>query len=378
MGKNYFLTGATGFVGRYILKALLERDPGNQVSLLVRESGGVSSHLKVDKLLGTMFSPAESKEYRTRVEIVEGEITLDNLGLSQSAYQQLAKKTNIIFHAAASIEYHLPLEDANRINGEGTRSVLRLAEKCLENRVLERMNHISTAYVTGKQKKSPNAPNDMEFANTYEQSKFYAEGFVINSIDRGLPVTIFRPSIIAGHSETGEITMSNILYRFLLMFSRNMIPLFPCRIDSSLNIIPINHFIDVMFLISQFPQSLGRIYNVTHEENTNIRQLIEFACKEMGVPVPIFVPFGPMDGFNPEFPEQLEPFINYIEQSHNFDISETRELLKDYFIPCGDIKAGIKRTIEYCYHNRLLRRKGKPVIAGTNRPSLPMIKKYHQ
>lgn len=355
MSKNYLLTGATGFVGRFILKELLEKDLTSRISLLIRESNGFSGHQKAEQLLTTLFSSAQYQQYLNRIQVFEGDVTFENFGLSADLYRSLAETTNIIFHAAASIEYDLTLEDATLINVEGTRTVLKLAEKCMANKVLERMNHISTAYVVGKQKKSSNSPDSMEFANTYEQTKFNAEKLVESYINAGLPVTIYRPSIIFGHSVTGEITIGNILYLFMMMFSRKMLPVFPCEPDSSLNIIPINYFIDLMLAISKLPESIGKTYNITHYENTNIQEMIRSGCGLLGVPVPQFVPFARMDTLGSEIPEPLGPFMNYIQQSHYFDISATRALLKNNFRECDDIITCTAKIIDYCSQNRLLR-----------------------
>ncbi|MCL6588570.1 MAG: SDR family oxidoreductase [Firmicutes bacterium] len=363
MGKNYFLTGATGFVGRYILKELLKRDSTSRIFLLARESGGVSGRAKMDDLLRAMFPAAEYAEHARRIEVLEGDVSLENFGLSGAAYQRLAETVNIIFHAAASIKFDMPLEAAARINVAGTQSVLKLAEKCMELGVLERMNHISTAYVTGKQQKPQGKIAAIEFANTYEQTKSIAEKLAGDYIRNGLPVTVYRPSIIFGHSVTGEITTGNILYLFMLLFSRKMIPSFPCGPDSSLNIITLNYFIDLLFTIAGLPESVGRAYNITNAGNTNMRELITLACEELGVKVPDFTPIGRMEALDPKVREQLAPFINYIEQSHYFDLSETRQLLAnnslslDSFCAVNNIKACLKTVIAYCYDHRLLRKR---------------------
>ena len=263
---NYFITGATGFVGSNIVRELLRSNPCNQIKIIVRPSKGLSGYIKAKKIFQSIFTPNEYAEYKNQIEVYEGDIAEKNFSLSNDIYNYLTKVTNVIFHSAATIKFNLSLEEANRINVDGTNEVMQFAEKCFKNKVLGKVNHISTAYVIGRQKNMDVNLNNDNFSNT----KHEGEKVVNEYIGKGLPVTIFRPSIIAGNSLTGEITTNNLIYIFALMLTMGNLNEIPCDKDTSLNIISINYFINLMFKISKLTKSLGRTFNITNRKNTNI------------------------------------------------------------------------------------------------------------
>ena len=354
---NYFITGATGFVGSNIIRKLLEVNPYNQIKILVRQSGGLSGFFKANKILQSIFTPIEYDEYKNRIEIYEGNFFEKYFGLSKDTYNHLTEITNVIFHSAATIKFNLSLEEASKINIEGTNEVMLFAEKCFNNKVLERVNHISTAYVTGRKKNMKYNIDDVNFSNTYEITKYKAEQVVNSYINKGLPITIFRPSIITGNSKTGEITTNNIIYMFTLMLCMEYLKELPCNVDSSLNIISINYFINLMFSISKLPESLGLTLNITNTRNTNIRELIEFACNELVVKPPKFISIQYTGNKIHGISDKLKAFIPYFEESHYFDLSETYRILKRSTLPDDDIIECTRKIINYSLEKRILRKK---------------------
>src|SRR5688572_6480294 len=113
------LTGATGFVGTEILARFLDRGE-RSVYALVRAKDD---------------------------HAVAGDIERPGLGLAGSTADRLAEEVTTVVHCAASVSFDLPLGESRRINVDGTRHVLELAERCEQ---LERMSYISTAYVAGE------------------------------------------------------------------------------------------------------------------------------------------------------------------------------------------------------------------------------------
>ena len=148
--KNILITGATGFVGINIVRKLLEESDA-YLYLLVRNAGQNSAINRMHKLLATYYLEIEQYNYiLNRIEIISGDIVEEKLGLSNTAWNELSQKINIIYHCAATIHFNLPFNEAYDINVLGTKRVLDFADQCYKNNVLSVMNHISTAYVAEK------------------------------------------------------------------------------------------------------------------------------------------------------------------------------------------------------------------------------------
>src|SRR5204863_5985469 len=125
-------------------------------------------------------------------------------------------------------------EASRRTNVEGTRRVLEFAERCHERGGLRRLCYISTAYVAGEHS-GPFSEDDLDvgqrFRNPYEQSKFEAERLVTRWPSR-MPITVVRPSIIVGESDSGWTASFNVLYWPLRAFARGVYAVLPARRDA--------------------------------------------------------------------------------------------------------------------------------------------------
>ena len=143
-----------------------------------------------------------------------------------------------IVHCGASISFDLPLEDARRINVDGTRAVLDLAE-----RAGARVVHVSTAYVSGARPGRFGEDDlDLErpFRNSYERTKAEAELLVRGS---GLDVAVARPSIVVGESASGWTSAFNVLYFPLRAFARGLLDVVPADPDGLIDAIAVDHVV---------------------------------------------------------------------------------------------------------------------------------------
>src|SRR4051794_20030427 len=210
MSGTVVLTGATGFVGSELLVRLLERTDRGVVAL-VRARDDVAAAVRVDNLLGEALGPAV-RGARPRVRALAADLERPGLGLAPGAFDALAAEAALVVHCAASISFSLPLEEARRINVGGTSGVLELARAADARGALERLVHVSTAYVAGERVGRVRADErdvGQRHRNTYERTKLEAEQLVARS---GLPASVLRPSIVVGDSRTGWTPAFNVIY----------------------------------------------------------------------------------------------------------------------------------------------------------------------
>ena len=211
------LTGATGLLGRYLVRDLSAA--GVEVAVLVRPSRGKSAAERVEALLSDWRARTGGRPRVVRV--LPGDLHADGLGLSAADRAWVGANVDAVLHNAASLAF---VEGADgepfASNVGGTEKVLELCREAGVRTFL----HVSTAYVAGLATGAvAEAPADPAVppANPYEESKRRAEALVRAAAGRGEidPPTVLRPGIIVGDRETGFTTTFHGFYAFLRVAS---------------------------------------------------------------------------------------------------------------------------------------------------------------
>ncbi|ONF75001.1 thioester reductase domain-containing protein [Amycolatopsis keratiniphila] len=195
---DVLLTGATGFIGAFLLAELLTSTP-SRVHCVVRAASRVAV---IDRLRQAQAVYGLDEPDWDRIEAVPGDLTARNLGLDQRRFAALAQQVTTVFHAAAHVNLVLPARMLDAVNVEGTRTILRLAG----NRGAT-VHFLSTSEVFGHADGSVDEDTVPQgrFAPTsgYGQSKRAGELLVLQAHRDGLPVVVHRLDRIAGDSRTG-------------------------------------------------------------------------------------------------------------------------------------------------------------------------------
>jgi thioester reductase-like protein len=237
---DLLLTGSTGFLGMELLARLLE-DTDRRVWAPVRAGSDAEASERVRATLASLVDDPDA--YDGRVVALAADLEAPGLGLADARRAELAERVDEIIHCAASVSFTLPLERARAINVEGTRRVLELAWDCQEHGGLRRLAHVSTAYVAGDhQGVFTETDHDVGqgFHNTYEQSKWEAEGLLRAHTER-VPVQIFRPSIVVGDERSGWTSSFNVIYTPLRAYAKGLLPVVPARRSAPVDVVPVGH-----------------------------------------------------------------------------------------------------------------------------------------
>jgi len=250
------ITGTTGFVGGELLIKLL-RHSARRLICPVRAGSDQAAVERGHNRLVELVGKVDALELQSRVQWLRGDIEECQLGWNRQQWHDVAMQTNEIYHCAASVSFDLPLDQAHRINVEGTIHVYELAQAAAARHGnFERFHHVSTAYVAGTTNgrvDSDFVPADTagNFRNTYERTKARAERYLRAEASSNVPVSIHRPSIIAGNSLTGRTTNWNVLYVPMKMVARGALPVFPRGGREIVDAVAVDFLVDGMVTFGQ-------------------------------------------------------------------------------------------------------------------------------
>ncbi len=280
-------TGFPGFLGRELLPRVLDRRRDAEAVCLVQEKFAPVARAAVDEL--TRVHPHAAG----RIRLVPGDITRSDLGLDSAA---LVREVAEIHHLAAVYDLGVARELALRVNVDGTRHVLDLAERCP---ALERLHYVSTCYVSGRWE-GVFAEDALEvgqvFNNHYEESKYLAEVDVRARMRAGLPATVYRPAITVGDSTTGVTQKYDGPYFAIQWLVRQPGPvaLMPVVGDlrARVNVVPRDFVVAAIAHLSSLPGSKGKTYQLADPAALTAGEMIAAIGRALGkriVRVPLTV-----------------------------------------------------------------------------------------
>jgi thioester reductase-like protein len=279
---SIFLTGATGFLGAYVLHELLQQTRAD-IYCLVR-STDVEEGRK--RLQGHLESYALWDSYLgSRVIPVVGDLAQPHLGLSREKFQLMASEIDIIYHTGAQVNFINPYSALKATNVLGTQEILKLATHGKTKPV----HYISTlgvfyagSYSGSKVVREYDDPDDCEgLALGYTQSKWVAEKLMTIARDRGLPVFVYRPAVIIGDSQKGIWNVSDIMCRLIRAFIQlESAP----DLDATLDLTPVDYVSRAIVYLSRQKGSPGKTFHITNPKPLHWGQLIDFV-RSFGYPL---------------------------------------------------------------------------------------------
>src|SRR4051794_13979554 len=211
-----------------------------------------------------------------RVEILTGDITDRRLGLANDDYERLTAATTAVFHLAAIYNLAVPLEIAQRVNVDGTGNIIEFCRRCEK---LERHNYVSTAYVAGVRRGvvyEHELIMGQWFKNHYESTKFQAEAWVRESMDK-VPTAIYRPAIVVGDSETGDTQKFDGPYYMLRAISVSQKRGWPIaqygRSAAPFNVVPVDFIVKGLMAGSADDQAIGETFHLVDPEPIQAKEV---------------------------------------------------------------------------------------------------------
>lgn len=272
---QYFVTGATGFIGRFLVGELLKR-PDARVFALVRKG----SEGKLDEVRQGLGASVE------QLVAVHGDLTRAGLGLDESTLASLCGHVDHFFHLAAIYDLKADAQSQLRTNLEGTRNALDAAA-ALKAGCFHHVSSIAAAGTYDGRFTETMFDEAVGLTDPYFFTKHESEGLVRR--ETRIPWRVYRPSMVVGHSKTGamdKIDGPYFIFRLLHQVSRFVPAWFPLiGIEGgSFNIVPVDYVAEAMDHIAHQPGHDGKVFHLTAEEHYSLAELFNMVALQVGAP----------------------------------------------------------------------------------------------
>jgi nucleoside-diphosphate-sugar epimerase len=345
MENGYFFTGFPGFICNQLIREVLKKNEWTGIVYVLVLQGMMDKARKERHSIITELGLQDDAFI-----LIEGDITQPSLMISEETQEFLNKRVTHVFHLAAIYDLAVPRDIAFRINVNGTNNVNKWVRGLTQ---LKRYVYFSTAYVVGKREGTlyeTELIRPTSFKNHYEETKYEAE-VLVEKLKEEVPITIIRPGIVKGHSQTGETIKFDGPY-FMMNFLERLkfLPLLPKlgKGEAYVNLVPIDYIIQATAFLSFFENGVGKTYHLTDPRPYRASEIYSFMMEELLNKKPIgtlplsvgkgFLSIKPMRKFLGVEKEALD----YFTWMGHFDCTQAVNDLKGSGIMCPDFKDGVK------------------------------------
>ena len=270
----YFVTGATGFIGRFLVATLVER--GGPIYVLVRRG----SQKKLDALREEWGADDR------KVIAIAGDLTKPKLGVSESDRAKLKGKIDHFFHLAAVYDLAASAESQKAANVEGTRNALAFAD-AIGAGVFHHVSSIAAAGLYEGVFREDMFEEAEELDHPYFRTKHDSEALVRNEYPR--PYRIYRPGFVVGHSKTGFIDKIDGPYYFFktIQKMRQILPPWMPTVGvegGRINIVPVDFVVAALDHIAHKKGLDGRTFHLTDPEPHRIGEVLNIFANAAHAP----------------------------------------------------------------------------------------------
>ncbi len=314
---SYFVTGATGFIGRNLVEQLLERE--ETIYVLVREG----SKGRLEELRNRWGVDDE------RVVGIVGDLSQPRLGVSDADVERLRGRVDHLFHLAAIYDMEADAESQRVANVEGTRHMVELAEAVAAGTVHMTSSIAAAGLYRGTWREDMFEEAERVDNHPYFQTKHESEGVVRDECSR--PWRVYRPGIVVGNSETGEMDKVDGPYYFfkLIRRIRSIVPQWmpiPGVEGREINIVPVDFVVRAMDHIAHQPGLDGKAFSLTDPHPHSAGEVVDIFARAAGAPhSSVRVP--------PQVTEAMAPLIGAVLSNMPLADGLTDRVLAEFGVP---------------------------------------------
>ncbi|KAI9209056.1 male sterility protein-domain-containing protein [Polychytrium aggregatum] len=360
--RGIVLTGATGFLGAFLVFELAHKFPRAKIYCLVRAP---TEQVAVERIISTaqklVLDPSQraflDHSLKSRLVGLCGNLSQDKWGLSDERWKEISEETDTIVHNGAEVHW---LFDYDRLRGPNvlsTATALRLAT----THHLKPLHYISTIGTIPMAKKADKPLEETIYSawnisGGYSQTKWVSEQLVNKARSRGVPATIIRPAVIAGDSQYGVSNSDDYIWRYVKgCIQLGVAPSHATLVTMTMD--PVDHVAKVVAEIAGSEESLSKfVFHISDSEHSVLTETRLFEIvRNHGWPIL----FETREQFKEAFHSHpavesnaLFPLMHIMmDMSFKIDNANTRSI---YPTPCPSLEEVVEKCLNYLHHVRFL------------------------
>lgn len=285
---NILITGSTGFLGAHILDEYLKQFPNNKAYCLIRSELGLTLENKLLDKLHFYFGNKYDNLINDRIIIVNGDISQNNFGLSESALEELSQNVNIVVNSAAKVSHYGDYSSFKNINVNGTKNVIDFCKRF--NKKLYQISTLSVsgnAFATGSYMEQTfedevifrenNFFINQSLNNVYVRSKFEAEKLILEAINDGVNAYILRIGNLMARFSDGKFqknVQENAYVNRLLTFMKiKIVPDY--LLNGYAEFTPVDSCAQSILKIMEYPSNKNRIFHLFNHNHVDVTSLLD-------------------------------------------------------------------------------------------------------
>jgi amino acid adenylation domain-containing protein/thioester reductase-like protein len=269
--QHILLTGATGFLGSFLLHELLQQTQST-IHCLVRSTNATEGKQKIRQVLEQYNLWQDSVS--DRIIAVCGDLSQSHLGLAEPIFRKLAEKLDVIYHNGACVNLLYPYAVLRETNVVGTREILRLAShlKIKPVHFISTLDIFESASGSAPIQEQDNIEQGEGLSGGYAQSKWVAERMMMQAYQKGIPTYVYRPGMITGHSQTGISNTTDLMCRLIKgMIQMGKAP----DTDLAIDMTPVDYVSQAIVALSQRQDSKQKTFHILNPQPIPLSQLIK-------------------------------------------------------------------------------------------------------
>jgi nucleoside-diphosphate-sugar epimerase len=340
------LTGYPSFVARRMAEQILREENNTLLYCVVKN--------KLAALAEEMASALPASQ-RSRLVMMEGDAAAMDLGLSGAEFREVSSRIDRIFQFAQVTYVDADPKLAHYVNVDGAREALELARSSPR---LRNLICLSSAAVSGARTglvRESDPPAGPPYRTIIEETLAHGERILRRAAHR-VPLTLLRPSIVIGDSQTGEVDRFDGPYPLILLLlnspANTAVPL-PVQGDLPLNLVPVDFLIRAAHAIGSSPDSVGRTFHIVDPAPLSSRRVFELIAHAAGRRSP--------RGFVPSYlarsmihapgiervVKSPRAFLELLTVDVRFDTKNTSEILRGTGITCPPFESYVDQIVGY-------------------------------